>query len=85
MVYLYVVVKCGKVIGIIFIFYVYEDGLYVVSLMWFEKDYVWVFCEIDFLVLIKKGYKLCMSNFFVKNYCLLSLIVFVLIVVGVVV
>lgn len=83
MAHLHAAVKRGKAIGTILTPHVHEDGLYVVSPTRFEKDYVRVSRETDLAALIKKGYKLRMSNPSVKNHRSPSLIAPASIVVGV--
>jgi hypothetical protein len=82
MAHLYAVVKRGKAVGTILTPHVHEDGLFVVSTTRFDKDYVRVPREADLPALIKKGYKLRMSNPSVKNHRSPSLVAPASIIVG---
>jgi hypothetical protein len=67
-------VKRGKAIGTVLTPHRHSDGMYVVSLTRFEKDYIRVASEAELPDWLAKGYRIRMSNPLVDSHRSPSLI-----------
>lgn len=67
-------VKRGKAIGTILKPHIHSDGMYVVSMTRFERDYIRVSSEVELSDWLAKGYRIRMSNPSVPNHKSPSLI-----------
>lgn len=71
---LQVTVKRGKAIGTILRPHMHSDGMFVVSMTRFEKDYIRINSEAELPDWLAKGYRVRMSNPSVLNHRSPSLI-----------